>query len=144
MPVSSVSTPVSSSVSRIAHWLGVSPSSCLPIGIAHCPVSRRRCSSTRPELSAASTPQAGTRLFGLGAAGSFQYSTRPMSSDLLAEPGLGRVPHPLEAADVVLGELAAVQAAQVQRRVGRGGLTATCRKHFPLSSPCLRIGPRRA
>jgi hypothetical protein len=25
-------------------------------------------------------------------------TTRPMSSDLLAEPGLGRVPHPLEAA----------------------------------------------
>jgi hypothetical protein len=54
------------------------PSSCLPIGIAHWPVSRRRCSSARPASSTARTPHAGTRLFGFGAAGSFQYSTRPL------------------------------------------------------------------
>src|SRR6266581_3061300 len=120
MPVSSAQTPVSSKVSRIAHWLGVSPSSCLPIGIAHWPVSRRRCSSTRPASSTARTPQAGTRLFGLGAAGSFRYSTRPIASDLLAEPGLRRFPHPLEAGDVVLGDLPSVEPVEVQRRIGRG------------------------
>src|SRR5690349_18226759 len=127
MPVTSVRTPVSSSVSRIAHWLGVSPSSCLPIGIAHWPVSRRRCSSARPASSTARTPQAGTRLFGSGAAGSFRYSIRPIASDLLAETGLRRFPHALEAGYVVLGDLPPVEPAQVQRQVGRGGLAVGVR-----------------
>src|SRR5579859_267627 len=120
MPVISVSTPVSSWVSLIAHWVGVSPISCLPIGMAHWPVSRRRCSSTRPAASTARTPQAGTRLFGLGAAGSFQYSTRPTCSDLLVMPGFRGLPDPLEAGDVVVDQLAAIQAPQVQCRVRRG------------------------
>src|SRR6266700_4771022 len=45
IPVTSTVTPVSSAVSLTAHCATVSPSSCFPIGIAHCPVSRRRCST---------------------------------------------------------------------------------------------------
>jgi hypothetical protein len=58
-PVTSTLTPVSSSVSRTAHWETVSPSSCFPIGIAHWPVSRRCCSSSRPTSSTARTPARG-------------------------------------------------------------------------------------
>src|ERR1700678_1488892 len=91
MPVTSVKTPVSSLVSLTAHWDGVSPISILPIGIAHCPVSRRRCRSSRPSWSTASRPQAGTRLFGVGACGSCQYSVRLKALALsLAASGVAR------------------------------------------------------
>jgi hypothetical protein len=63
--------------SRMAHSAMVSPSSCLPIGRAHWPVSRRRWRRISPRSFTASTPEAGTRLFGAGASGSCQYSIRP-------------------------------------------------------------------
>src|SRR5256885_16274367 len=126
MPVTTTMTPVSSRVSRIAHWLGVSPSSCWPMGSAHCPVSRRRWSRIWQLSLTASVPHAGTRLLGLGAAGSLRYSTLP-TSDLRPQPWHGSCPHPFKATEVVVEHAAAVELAEVEGRVEAGGLAVDVR-----------------
>jgi hypothetical protein len=68
----------------------------LPIGIAHWPVSRRLWSKSRPLSSTASTPEAGTRLFGFGAAGRSGTRCGGSRSDFLSVPRLRGVPYPVE------------------------------------------------
>src|SRR5215467_9993751 len=134
-PVTSTVTPVSSLVSRMAHPLGVSPNSIFPIGSAHWPVSRRLCTSTRPCSSTASTPHAGTREFGAGALGSFQYSTRlmqPPSVQAVPQPGDGGAPHPVKRGHVVAGQRSPIKAPQVEGRVRRRGLAIDVRVYHDL------------
>jgi len=76
--------------------------------IAHCPVSRRRCSSSLPSSSTARMPAAGTSEFALGARGSWKKSVRPIV--ILLSRAVRSLPRAFEAADVVVEQARAVQA----------------------------------
>src|SRR5690242_9664038 len=99
----------------------------------------------RPVSSTVTVPQAGTRLFALGAFGWFQYSTRPMRclSDLRAGPRNGSGPDALERRHVVLGHRPAIETAEVEGRVGRGRFSVYVCQQVDLNKVVRTAGAER-
>jgi hypothetical protein len=133
--VTSARMPVSSRHSRTAHWAAVSPMSCAPPGSTHWPVSRRRWSRMAPVSSTTRRLLAGMRVFALGAVGSLRYSMRPTWVTPGARGNRSRVvrrPDGVEAGGVLAEPPSVVGAAQVEHRVGAGGLAPDVRVDWKL------------